>query len=396
MAPVEVQFDTAITRVSVYGVGAFKCWTNQYGTMTALDAAGQVVGVTRMAMREPGDCGNDSITYGAYGTVATASPRIRRLVIQPPQPWSWDVWIENEFYGTGYVTADYTLVLSSIPGSTEPTITVQVLSARGPNAGGSFTSAAGENQLALEARVTGVPPDTPIRWSLVDDPSDQVSSTPPSPFNGGPTATATIPAQSLSRWNGITHRAPLNRKALRYLVRASVTVGASTVTSADVVVGQAERDALRQEYLDYQMPLPNAAWITSALAPGSPFSFDELNQGEYANLAVIDPQLILNLTSLKNDAGYAFSFSSCFRDPIHHRQHITVSGGGTPVPRSNHQYGVAADIRTFMDRTRFRALRVKAWDLGACVEPPRISTYDHLHVDWRPPADCLGDWRRPR
>lgn len=117
MAPVEVQFDTAVTRISVYGVGAFKCWTNQYGTMTALDSAGRVVGVTKMEMREPGDCGDDSITYGAYGTVATASPLIRRLVIQPPQPWSWDVWIENEFYGPGYVTADYMLVLSAEPAS---------------------------------------------------------------------------------------------------------------------------------------------------------------------------------------------------------------------------------------------------------------------------------------
>lgn len=385
-----VTFSAGVGSVHLSGMGAIKCTDATYGTAIAYSADSAELGRANFTLIDPTDCSPpsnpDDVTFGAEATLPIAAG-VRRIVILPPQPWSFDV-LGNE----GFVTAFYTI---SFLEAEAPAVTIKGVKAKGRNAGGSFTSTAAESRIDLEALVTGAPPGTPVRWTFLDDPSDQVASGSPAAFTGAAVDSARIPAQDSLRWESVPHRAPLARKALRYVIRASATVAGTSVASADVTLGQSEVDALRQEYIDFKIPLPNSAWLTNSVPASLTVSFEALNSGDYTSLAILDPVLLFKLDTLQRDARYTFSFSSGFRNPVHHRYHIAVSGGGTPVARSNHQYGMGADIRTHSVRVRWRALRGLAWNRGACVEPARISTFDHIHADWRLPRDCSAEWRRP-
>ena len=235
--PLDVRFDSAVTGVSIYGLGAFKCYTGQYGRLTAYVAADQIVASVDLQMRNVSDCGQDSITFGAYGTVSGTSQPIRRVLIEPPQPWHWDVILNGSFCCVGYVTANYLMVLSTAA----PAPTITIVSAGGPNPGGSFIVKAPENVIRLEARVTPASLASNVEWEVVPLNDSTIS---PSAVTPGAVTSFVVPAANRrqSRWPvvGRVNHAPLTtsqkasdltKKSLGYRITAKVTANGQTVRS---------------------------------------------------------------------------------------------------------------------------------------------------------------------
>jgi hypothetical protein len=346
MEPVEVRFDTAVTTVGVYGMGAFKCYTGHYGTMSAYDVADAVIATAEMQMREPEDCGADSITYGAYGTVSTSSPRIKRLKIEAPQPWSWPVWIDSVFYGTGYVTADYMLVLSSVPAA--PATTLMITSVLGPNPSGSFITKSPENRIALRADVTPSSLASRVRWIAADAPDDEVATVSPASIPDGAVSTMTVPGgQALSRLQA-AHRARVSQIALGVQVSASVTDDAGhTITSGPVTARQNEIDAMREEYVEL-----NVSHGVPAIGEFSLITPDTYrNCGDY-RFGILAATFATMLDALQVAFNRTpWQINVIYRSAAHNRYHADVGacGGASSGVDLNswHQYGCAADMQTF-------------------------------------------------
>lgn len=176
-------------------------------------------------------------------------------------------------------------------------------------------------------------------------------------------------------------------------MRATVTVDANVVRSDAVTVRQHEFDTLQQEYEDFGVDQPGETSARTNLSVGG-ISWNQLNRGDYS-IAFVDNRLIGGLEQLQGLVPFVVTLSSGYRNPVHHRYHIEVSGGGSPAPYSIHQSGLAVDIQTGGDRARWEQLRRTAWGLGACVEPMTLSTVDHVHADWRPLTQCAPAWRPP-
>ena len=100
------------------------------------------------------------------------------------------------------------------------------------------------------------------------------------------------------------------------------------------------------------------------------------------NVGYLSGDLIKNLPALRDSLGKPVVLTSGFRNPVHQRWHIQVSGGGTPSPTSTHQQGKAVDIRTGSDSSVWRRITKTASFLGACIEPIEASTVDHVHAEW--------------
>lgn len=424
--PIIVRFDTAVTRVSVYGVGAFKCWTGQYGKLTALDSAGHVVSLAPMQMREPDDCAEDSITYGGYGTVAAASPTIRQLVIEAPQPPSWDVWIEGTNYGLGYVTADYILILSPEPGvPSEPLPTVEIVSAGGPNPGGSFITRATdrlENVITLRARVTPVAFADSVTWEVTGIPLHGAFNTiAPDTVPRGAATSFVLPRsnRSQARWpvaGRVRHdpltdaqkASDLTKKALGFRITAKVTVNGQTVRSQPVVVQQDEIDTIREEYVEFgqQRVIDRAEFGTL----GDPLR----NLTADYKLWPSGPRLVVKMPKMQELAvrrfGRPITVMSGYRNPVHHFLHALARS-----PESQHLYGNATDWVITDPRERPSGLSREEWftrlwemtrhpSVDGCWEPaaaivessnldPALRSLNHAHSDWREMTECASAWR---
>ena len=151
---------------------------------------------------------------------------------------------------------------------------------------------------------------------------------------------------------------------------------------------------LRQEYVDFGIPVPTPGDIRTpaSVAGTTRFGWSDLNKGDY-NVAVLTPVLLAKLNALDATAGGTLSLSSVFRNPAHHRFHVSVSGGAATALLSQHQYGTAVDIRTYRNTANWHRLRDLAKDADACAEPLNISTTDHVHADWRVGApNCPKGW----
>ena len=421
--PIVVRFDTAVTRVSVYGDGAFKCWTGQYGKLTAFDSAGQVVRLAPMQMREPADCAEDSITYGAYGTVAAASPTIRRLVIEAPQPPSWDVWIEGTNYGLGYVTAQYTLILSPEPGaSSEPPPTVEIVSAGGPNPGGSFIVRAPENVITLRARVTPAAFADSVTWEVTGMPLHGAFNTiAPYTVPRGAVTFFVVPAENIRpgrgnfvpgdtvrpyRWppvhprTTLDKRAALATKSLAYVITAKITVGGQTVRSKPDTVRQDEIDTIREEYVEWgQSHVLARSDLNSNGDPLRNITGDYTVWPSGARLVEMMPviqRLAMRMYSRR------ITVMSGYRNPVHHFVHAHAR-----ALNSSHLDGLATDWVIsdpppgLTDSLWFEQIHTwtKSDSVRGCWEPaqtiietsstiPRNRRLNHGHTDWR--ADCRG------
>ena len=410
MQPVEVRFDSAVATASVYGVGAFKCYTGQYGRLTAYDEAGHVVSAVEMQMREPEDCSSDSITYGAYGTVSGAAPQIRRLVIEQPQPWSWEVWIEGTDYGLGYVTADYMLVLSP----ETLAASVEIVSAGGPN-GGSFIVRAPENVIRLQARVTPASLAPNVEWEVLPL-NNLVNSIPPDAVARGASSSFVVPASNINPGRGhfvpgrnvnpgrwpVNHPGSLSRKSLAYLITAKITVGGQTFRSKPDTVRQDEKDTIREEYVEFGQDS-----VVQRSELGLSGDASRNSTGDYTIWAS-GPKLLKKMPVIDSLARRRWSrgitVTSGYRNPVHHFVHAHAKAMNSP-----HLSGLATDWRitdgpgTLTDSLWFEEIHTlsKSRAVDGCWEPawmiiltssddPSQRRLDHGHTDWREP--CPTSW----
>lgn len=281
------------------------------------------------------------------------------------------------------------------PAADSTTPRLRIVTAQGPNPERSFTTRTGERTLTLAADTRPSMLAGMVTWTIVDDPADRVHSaaSPVAPPNG-PTATVDVPSQTTERWR-LPHGAPWTDKALAFKVVAEAPgAGGGTPLRDSVVVRQRELDVLRQEYVDFKIPVPGAGDVKTAadVAGLTRFAWSELNQGDYGK-AVLTSLLLNKLGEVEADAQYRLTLNSVFRNPAHQRHHIDVSGGGSPAPVSQHQYGTAVDFHTPRNVRVWADLRDVVKRAGACAEPLRISTLNHVHADWRPGApQCPANW----
>jgi hypothetical protein len=247
------------------------------------------------------------------------------------------------------------------------------------------------------------PPDAPVEveWVVVDEPTDRVPTpAPQTPLVGAETFFL-VPRPAASRWDTVPHPGELDQKSLSLRINARVVVEGDTVMSDPQAVTQDEIDTVKQEYVDLgrqRFPGRNVFGTPSS----EHFKSSDLNPtGDYrvywsegrmlggleALLAVIEERF--------QTAGLPFerlTLTSVFRNPVHHAIHA-----GLTTRESQHQYGLAADLRIWdqaVTREEFFAeLRdaAKSDAVGACFEPEELirggssdgQTLTHAHVDWR-------------
>lgn len=398
--PITVTFDSSVARVSAYSNGALTCVGGQYGSLIAYDSANVEVARANMQLMAPLDCGDDSLTFGVYSTVSDSKSRIRSLTINPPQPWVFPVFLGEGATVTGYVTAQWILVL--------PWLGIVIDSVAYPiERDSSFTTLPTEQRFQLRARANGVTDPSLVQWLVKDDTTDRVKSGPPiTPDAGLRTSFEVLGPRypnlrpDTSRWVAFQHPGELDQKALAYRIVASVaTGGESAVQSPAVIVRQKETDVMRQEYIDFGitsiMP-PRGEILTTAAYSRlgvRHFSFEELTRMEDYTVAFLNSEFLSHLDDLRDSVGYALTISSGFRNPVHHRFHLTRRAGDGVRTRSNHQSGNAADIDVGRDSKKWNWVGAKAKALQMCVEPVDASTLDHVHVDWRGGrSNCPPRW----
>lgn len=271
---------------------------------------------------------------------------------------------------------------------------LHVVAARGPNKDGSFTTVRGERTVTLTADALPSESAPQVRWTVSAAPAAGVLPAVATPLASGASAAADVPAQSAARWR-LPHGAPLSARALAFYAVAELPGDLWQSALRDsVVVQQREVDVLRQEYADFGIPVPAASDVREAgdVAGATRFSWGQLNQGDY-KVAVLSPRLIAGLNAFDALSGRTLVVTSVFRNPAHHRYHVSVSGGFATALRSEHQYGNAVDVSTGRDKARWDELHAWAKQLGACAEPLRIATVNHVHADWRPAAPvCPPGW----
>lgn len=275
----------------------------------------------------------------------------------------------------------------------------------GPLSGGSFTARPGENTVTLKATVTPESLAARISWTVTVDPSSfNGTRLPPSGLTG---ATTTFqvqqPANPRTRWPG-THPGALTTKQFGYQVQASVVSEGQTYRSDMRTLVQAERDVLREEYLEFSdAPSPGVNDLGQETTLH--FSSGELNSGDYT-LWWVQAVFRTGIEAVRSLAAADFAarglpfhgitMTSGFRNPVHHRIH----NGATN--RSYHEFGLAADFRItdqpFTAEQFFNRMRKYAHDdtVGACFEPKQSiikgspsGTLDHAHLDW---GACDPGW----
>jgi hypothetical protein len=271
----------------------------------------------------------------------------------------------------------------------------------------SFTTRNGENLISLRAEVGDPAMASRVKWKVVDDPSDGVTSPRVRPGDGLSTSfTIGQVANPRNRWPA-THPGELSDKALAYVARAYyVADGGDTIWSAPVVLRQHEKDVLRQEYIDYQKQIVLNRDSLGVFTTTN-FSAGELNFGDYTVFRATD-RLRAGVESFRTlvsdylvDAGHTFNgltATSAFRNPVHHHVHAGASSN-----ESQHIYGNAMDVRIWgLGPTReevFEEMRSIAKDpaVNACYEPERVvraanknRELTHFHIDFR--ASCPTGW----
>jgi hypothetical protein len=274
----------------------------------------------------------------------------------------------------------------------------------------AFTTAAGENQIRLRARLPSKLQSAQVVWHVTRSIGD--SSTPVQVRAGTETA-ITVGNVGTKRYHGNHPTNPelraerLKKLRMRYVISAEARSRGRRVHSDTLQVEQAMLSAIRQEYIDLGLRrgAPPLAWFTETgkLPAG-------LTYGDF-EVAVANPDFMKRLAKLesawKNDYGLTWRLNSLFRNPVHNRFHVKGGGSG-PVSNSWHQFGCAADLQTYpvltggrassADSARARefwdALTQEALELDFQVEPrdknpsrpsAAYSGVGHVHIE----TDCI-------
>lgn len=399
-ANLDITFSRGVGDLHLSGMGAIKCSGATYGTAIAYSADSGELGRADFSLIDPSDCSPpsnpDDVTFGAEATLSVPAG-VRRIVILPPQPWSFDV-LGNE----GFVTAFYTI---SFVEADAQTPTVEVVSANGPNSDGSFTVLPAESRVSLSAVVVPSSLASRVRWLVSDDSLDLLEAVGPLSVPDGAASVFVVPsAQKRERYSRYAHPGVLAQKSLALRVRAQVTDdnGRTVSSENDRVVRQDEIDTMREEYIELRVPQGVPARgefvVPDAAHP---------NQSDYSRVlrnAAFDNRLS-QLVSAWTERPLLGTITGGYRNPVHNWRHITVRSGSGPVGASWHMYGCALDFQTYpalrttsstgdtlAARAYWDRLSAKAIALGLRVEPrdrdpnqPRrpYSGVGHVHVEMR-------------
>jgi hypothetical protein len=266
-----------------------------------------------------------------------------------------------------------------------------------------FTSAKGEDQIALKAVLRGAAAGGSVEWRVEPDTGGPIHSLPlvqPAP---GALSVFLVPKPPQRGWNIRPHPASaaqradrFKRAALAFRIVATARKGGTLYRSAPLVVRQGNIDAIREEYLVFGLahgPPPVAAFQMQTLR----------SDGDYP-YAAVNPRFdsvfkVLRQRWLAVHPGQ-WQINGLYRNPGHNLSHVPRGVSSGAVPASWHQYGCAADLQTFprdrkgaekeKEATRFwESLHDEAQLLGFDVEALSSgsgpsSGLGHVHVE----LDC--------
>ena len=394
-----VEFSQPVAHLVIMPSDLWNCRADP-GSITAYAPSG--ASVTLPFTADESDCGVRHEEHNVYyygdatvpqSLVITGLDSVRRVVIRPTSVMSW--W-GSVFYPDHVVTIQAFVGTVYLLSFREPitTASVMIVKAQGPNAGGSFTTLAGENKLSLEARATPAAASPSTQWEVVDDPTDAVVTYEPNGVDPafGPSVEAIVPPQDATRWASVPHKGRLDQKSLALRVTAAVDASGTLVRSAPAYVRQDEIDTMREEYIELGVPQG---------VPGrGEFGVHDGNAGDYS-LAVVNGTFDLMFLGLQREWGMiGLTMQNVYRNPVHNRYHISPTMGSGPVSDSWHQYGCAADLSTGLSfgvtpdeaRRYWNAVHDAAIDVGFRVEardrdPTKsdhpFSSLDHVHIEVR-------------
>jgi hypothetical protein len=176
-----------------------------------------------------------------------------------------------------------------------------------------------------------------------------------------------------------------------------------------------QQDKLREQYADSNLTVVpgcsaflyqpySASFSWSLVQSHSPYS-NFAGYDPYFGYAIYWPALSTGLETLHIDTAFTISSpqNRIYSTPHHNNvlrcYHVdTDFSARTPCRlglNSRHVYGDAADIHT-PDSTRWQRLRNIAYNHPLnpmpCAEPASISSYNHLHLDFRAASGALAQW----
>lgn len=277
----------------------------------------------------------------------------------------------------------------------------------------SFTTRDGENVVRLRAAVSDPDRSADVQWRVEDFDGDQVDSGAPTPPEAGASTTLVIDPdlgdphiRGTPRWRAVPHPGAMDEKRLTYRIRAyyvdQTPEGPDTTWSQAVVLRQHDADVLRQEYIDFTLPVPDRG-VLIGHAPTRHFGLGELlRRSDYIDLEIgwLERSMKDGLDATRDHFGGPLATSSVYRNPVHNSWHL---GGTQGAQRSSHMFGNAADLPTGGDEDRFYAIARAANLASGCLAPPQewltrnqirasysIRNWSHVHADWS--AGCPATW----
>jgi len=391
--PISIRFGVPVKGLTLTSTGALSC-TGTFGTLTGY-RHDSVVATADNVLTDPADCGSDSVTFGVTGQFPPDRV-IDSLVIVGVNPWTFPVGNL-----TGRALLKYTLTYEpQSAGSTS----VVIQSVRTAN-NGSFTTLATEDTITMTAVTVPASLADSVHWTVTDYAGDQVPSVSPdsASLSQGATISWLVSEQDSVRWHSVPDPGTLSQKSLAFVIVASVTdATGATVHSKPDTLRQDERDTMREEYIELARDtVPARERFGTETA--THFKQSQLNDGEYS-LYIAEPVLRTGLEALRAKMSSLLGqetplyVTSGYRNPVRHSIH-----DGFTYSESNHQYGVAADLRIFNQPEppeKFFAYLYKAAKdpaVGACFEPAETirkgnsdGSLNHAHVEWR--GKCPKEW----
>lgn len=229
-------------------------------------------------------------------------------------------------------TADPTTNCGPCPSGCCPCTPVLRSFAAPPNAGTSFTSAAGEQRVGLGGHLlpTCLNGNNSITWEVADDPDDHINSGTPVQPNPGMTSHFDVGSG--------TFETPAQGRALplSYKVTASYNYNGTPVPGRPIRVKQDEIDKCRQEYLNFGIPLTEVPRSTFTLGLGGGFVDASDVRDCYAH--IFPHQRAAEFQRIQGLLNFGITVSGGYRSP---RKNLATRGASAT---SWHMFGKAIDI----------------------------------------------------
>ncbi|MHB1311830.1 MAG: D-Ala-D-Ala carboxypeptidase family metallohydrolase [Gemmatimonadaceae bacterium] len=422
-------YDTTIGQVVAYGPGNVELERQPFTLIqTCSDALPMLREAPTAASQGAPAAASAPYTspYAAFAEAVLQVPAgVTRLVFLPPEEWKF-TFVDPYFPSDSQALVrqgTYSLIFRA--DAEQPLPAVEILSAGGPNDGGSFITRATdrpENVISLRARVTPAAFADSVTWEVTGMPlHDAFNTIVPDTMPRGTAASFVVPTSNRSRvrWP-VAGRVPhdpltaaqkasdLTKKSLGFRIVAKVTDNGLTVRSQPVTVQQDERDIMREEYVEFGQDRILARAEFGTLG-------DSLRNltGDYT-LWPSGPRLIEKMPIMQQLAvrrfGRPITVMSGYRNPVHHFLHA----GATAV-NSQHLYGLATDWEIVNARARPAGYSVREYfdeikkltrhsAVDGCWEPdsvivrtssrvPAQRSLNHAHTDWRAMNLCASTWQ---